>query len=629
MSLTKATYSMISGAPVNILDFGAVGNGTTDDTAAIQAALNYVTVSGADRQLVFPTGSYRVASAVSSSGTTPVLIMAEGQVNVICEQGIGINGSSSALTLATSTVEYQSYIDVADASSVSIGDIIFLSANVIVDAYRPDPIKRTIARVASIAGNRLTLDDQLIFPFSTSDSGISVTRYSPRRVEITGIDFSVVTGNASFRAITLTGVADCFGYQNCSFTTDSNLAGSLDCEMIQASVNVNPVNCRYSNARYGAMRLTTRNCALRGGYGYKLRHLTYPAYWALKADWQDLITESCTAGLDCHSSFNQQCFNSTTLDDAEISDWRSSGCLLENVTINLNDSLAAASENGLVIAPQSWNTGYTYLRQAQDVIGRNVYVNYKSGSAPLSNLLLGVGSAGKVDFQIESNLSGMLGSFGGANPANVGSVIVKSDSIAYNTTPVSTANVIRCPYRLESSNGTKDAFLSGGKYTLFPYAVGASLNAGWRKQETKGRLFSTDTNVSAQVFDCRIYDALDPLANSSFTAPVVIGVLDLYIYGFSAGSARYDYVHYQWSWSHNFTGGTSGQFEPSLRLIDSSTGQAGDPMTFAISATAKSGVPANVGYRTDQYIDFTLTQTWGFSGKLILDYGLSLTQINQ
>jgi hypothetical protein len=40
MSLTKITYSMIEGAPVSPLDFGAVGNGIVDDSAALQAAAN-------------------------------------------------------------------------------------------------------------------------------------------------------------------------------------------------------------------------------------------------------------------------------------------------------------------------------------------------------------------------------------------------------------------------------------------------------------------------------------------------------------------------------------------------------------------------------------------------------------
>lgn len=40
MSLTKVTYSMISGSPFNVLDFGAVGDGVADDTTAVQTALN-------------------------------------------------------------------------------------------------------------------------------------------------------------------------------------------------------------------------------------------------------------------------------------------------------------------------------------------------------------------------------------------------------------------------------------------------------------------------------------------------------------------------------------------------------------------------------------------------------------
>lgn len=66
MSLTKATFSMIEGAPTNVLDFGAVGNGTTDDTAAIQAAINAQPATGGS--VYFPIGTYRITAALTWAG---------------------------------------------------------------------------------------------------------------------------------------------------------------------------------------------------------------------------------------------------------------------------------------------------------------------------------------------------------------------------------------------------------------------------------------------------------------------------------------------------------------------------------------------------------------------------------
>ena len=57
MSLTKVSYSMITGASVNVLDFGAVGDGVVNDTAAIQAAINSLSN---DSTLIFPYGSYKI-----------------------------------------------------------------------------------------------------------------------------------------------------------------------------------------------------------------------------------------------------------------------------------------------------------------------------------------------------------------------------------------------------------------------------------------------------------------------------------------------------------------------------------------------------------------------------------------
>lgn len=68
MSLTKATYSMIAGAVVNVFDKGATGDGVTDDTAAIQAAIDEVATNGGT--VFFPVGIYRVSQLILKSYVT-------------------------------------------------------------------------------------------------------------------------------------------------------------------------------------------------------------------------------------------------------------------------------------------------------------------------------------------------------------------------------------------------------------------------------------------------------------------------------------------------------------------------------------------------------------------------------
>ena len=67
MSLTKATYSMIDGAPVNVLDFGAVGDGITNDSAAFQAALD--TLGNDGGEVYVPYGEYVISDVSLRSYT--------------------------------------------------------------------------------------------------------------------------------------------------------------------------------------------------------------------------------------------------------------------------------------------------------------------------------------------------------------------------------------------------------------------------------------------------------------------------------------------------------------------------------------------------------------------------------
>lgn len=92
MSLTRVSYSMIRGTPANVLDYGAVGDGTTDDTAAIQAALNGASAS-TYRDVMLPAGNFLISATL----TIPEGVSLIGQGNRSAES-LGVEGQPAKLT---------------------------------------------------------------------------------------------------------------------------------------------------------------------------------------------------------------------------------------------------------------------------------------------------------------------------------------------------------------------------------------------------------------------------------------------------------------------------------------------------------------------------------------------------
>jgi hypothetical protein len=85
MSLTKVSYAMINGASINVLDYGAVGDGVTDDTAAIDAALTQQNAT--DVAVYFPTGTYKYTGAGFASTGNSIVLIGEGPNSTIISLG--------------------------------------------------------------------------------------------------------------------------------------------------------------------------------------------------------------------------------------------------------------------------------------------------------------------------------------------------------------------------------------------------------------------------------------------------------------------------------------------------------------------------------------------------------------
>lgn len=72
MSITKVTYSMIKGSCLNVLDYGAVADGNTDDTAAIQSALVAACALGG-KAVFFPAGIYKTTGSIYCGPNTTII----------------------------------------------------------------------------------------------------------------------------------------------------------------------------------------------------------------------------------------------------------------------------------------------------------------------------------------------------------------------------------------------------------------------------------------------------------------------------------------------------------------------------------------------------------------------------
>jgi Pectate lyase superfamily protein len=134
MSLTKVTYSMIDGAYINVKDFGAVGNGTTDDSAAVQAAFDAATAQqintayagssvnvNASPILYFPLGVYRINTKIDVGVTRSVSIYGEGKVlflgNPSLSSGVDFLYGTSLRYLNVENVQFQNFDTCFDVST--------------------------------------------------------------------------------------------------------------------------------------------------------------------------------------------------------------------------------------------------------------------------------------------------------------------------------------------------------------------------------------------------------------------------------------------------------------------------------------------------------------------------------
>lgn len=171
---------------VNVSSFGAVGDGTTDDTTAIQSALDASLLVEFDGLTYKTTGALTLSAGQRVRGVgRHTVIKPSGSSSYNVFSVIGSRGSSASL--AVDGVEYARSIQLATGSvaalGLTMGDYIFIS---------DDDVRSQLTRIVTISGQALTLADPLYWPFTLAKNS-----YVAKESLVTGLRISDLTIDGS------------------------------------------------------------------------------------------------------------------------------------------------------------------------------------------------------------------------------------------------------------------------------------------------------------------------------------------------------------------------------------------------------------------------------------------------
>lgn len=97
MALTKVQTAMTNLGGVNVLDYGATGDGVTDDTTGFQAALTAAAAAGVE--LVVPAGRYILSNQLTASSADTIKIVGSGSgLTELVWTDVATSGGGLALT---------------------------------------------------------------------------------------------------------------------------------------------------------------------------------------------------------------------------------------------------------------------------------------------------------------------------------------------------------------------------------------------------------------------------------------------------------------------------------------------------------------------------------------------------
>ena len=267
---------------VSVKDFGAVGDGVADDTAAINAAL----ASGAKR-VYLPAGTYKVGATlavpanVSMCGDGPAATVIDGSAATYANltAGVHINASGGNWTalpaLSSNPVAGASSLVFVSAPSVARGDIVVIynPSNGSWSNFRTYYREGEMQRVAGVSGSTVTTQGSLFHGYTAANVNAYVMS-SPTTATFSGFALNGLASTANpVIGLQITRGTDCcisnIRVTNCSYSGIELVqcygASVTDCFVQEDAASS-------FGGDYGLVVSNSTNVSVSGGYYYAARH---------------------------------------------------------------------------------------------------------------------------------------------------------------------------------------------------------------------------------------------------------------------------------------------------------------------------------------------------------------------
>lgn len=282
---------------ISVKDFGATGDGITNDADAVEAAINAALAGG--RSVYFPFGTYNIATAKSFVYSGNLYLFGSG-ATLLLTAGTPTALSFSATAGATTTLsagvtDEDKYISVTNAANMAEGQLIWLFTATPVDSgygYK----KQSTFLISNIDGTDIYLSDPSNFPFTIAET--TVYTYQPASLYMDGINIVQNGADKRFDTTYLQNTR----IQNATIQGYAEFLG--DVWFISASYNTFGENLKLNEGRYTINASDgSRNLFFNNIFAKNCRHPIDCNTWTFNTRITNLTGINTQSAIESHPCF--------------------------------------------------------------------------------------------------------------------------------------------------------------------------------------------------------------------------------------------------------------------------------------------------------------------------------------